>query len=582
MYTFKKDINIKEYNEFIKKYKYASFMQEKAWALVKNNWDNILCGVYEKKVLVAACSILIRKLRKGFTMFYIPRGYLIDFENKELLKFMTENIKILAKKYKAYIVKIDPNFCVSEKFTKNKNLSFDVLSHNYNIKHNNLLNLGYIHQGFSKNLHANLQPRYQMAIPLINDNNEKIKQKNNFTKLTHKRGISLIVLIVTIIVIIILAAAVILTITKNNPVSSAKEATFKEDMSNIQDELSMYISKKYTDDPLSFEKSSVNLSGDSMVTELPSTKKYKEKVSVVEGNLVLNYSKVNSDEKKWFNEVIGNTSNVKEEWQDTIASVKYGVPIPKGFTYKEGTKDTGLVIQDSNENEFVWVPATESTYAKDTSFLGPKPTGDDTLPNGITDETADVKKYGGFYIGRYELSDAGVQKDKPTLTDTDWYHLYNACKDTKLQASDKVKTQMIWGCQWDVTMNWLISSGAKTSDGVNKNSSTWGNYEDSTENAKVTVTEEDGTTTNKYGRKQNTGYSEYWKANNIYDLAGNCFEWTQEAYSTNSRAYRGGYCDVPGSRFPASYRDAGNPADSVYGLRFSSHFNNKVTLDSRA
>ncbi len=174
MYTFKKDINIKEYNEFIKKYKYASFMQEKAWALVKNNWDNILCGVYEKKVLVAACSILIRKLRKGFTMFYIPRGYLIDFENKELLKFMTENIKILAKKYKAYIVKIDPNFCVSEKFTKNKNLSFDVLSHNYNIKHNNLLNLGYIHQGFSKNLHANLQPRYQMAIPLINNNNEKI------------------------------------------------------------------------------------------------------------------------------------------------------------------------------------------------------------------------------------------------------------------------------------------------------------------------------------------------------------------------------------------------------------------------
>ncbi|CDC78980.1 unknown [Clostridium sp. CAG:465] len=59
-------------------------------------------------------------------------------------------------------------------------------------------------------------------------------------------------LIVTIIVIIILAAAVILTITKNNPVSSAKEATFKEDMSNIQDELSMYLSKKYTDNPTSF------------------------------------------------------------------------------------------------------------------------------------------------------------------------------------------------------------------------------------------------------------------------------------------------------------------------------------------
>ena len=225
----------------------------------------------------------------------------------------------------------------------------------------------------------------------------KKRERSKYVNLTDKRGISLIVLIVTIIVIIILAAAVILTLTKNNPVSSAKEATFKEDMANIQDELSMYISKKYTDNPLSFEKSSINLSGNSMVTELPSTKKYKDKVSVVEGNLILNKNKVNSEEKKWFNEVIGNTSNVKEEWQDTIASVKYGVPIPKGFTYKEGTKDTGLVIQDDEKgNEFVWVPATESTYIKDTSFPGDTPTGDDTLPKGITDETADVVKYGAI------------------------------------------------------------------------------------------------------------------------------------------------------------------------------------------
>ena len=87
------------------------------------------------------------------------------------------------------------------------------------------------------------------------EKDEKIKPKDNFAKITQKRGISLIVLIVTIIAIIILAAAVILTISKNNPVSSAKEATFKEDMANIQDELSMYISKKYTDDTLSFDKS---------------------------------------------------------------------------------------------------------------------------------------------------------------------------------------------------------------------------------------------------------------------------------------------------------------------------------------
>ena len=192
-----------------------------------------------------------------------------------------------------------------------------------------------------------------------------------------------------------------------------------------------------------------------------------------------------------------------------------------------------------------------------------------------------VSKYGGFYIGRYELSEAGVQKDKATLTSTNWYNLYKKC--TELKASDKVKTQMIWGCQWDVTMNWLISSGAKTSDEVNKDSSSWGNYSDSKENAKVTVTEEDGTTTNKYGRKQNTGYSEYWKANNIYDLAGNCFEWTQEADSTDDRANRGGYYDNNGSGYPGSNRSSRFPDTSDIGSgRFSSHFNNKVILDSRA
>ena len=189
-----------------------------------------------------------------------------------------------------------------------------------------------------------------------------------------------------------------------------------------------------------------------------------------------------------------------------------------------------------------------------------------------------ISKYGGFYIGRYELSEAGVQKDKATLTNTNWYNLYKKCKE--LNASDKVETRMIWGCQWDVTMNWLISSGAKTSNEVNKDSSSWGNYKDSTENAKVTVTEEDGTTTNKYGSKQNTGYSEYWKANNIYDLAGNCFEWTQEAGYTHYRAVRGGNYSYSGSSNPGSNRYDYDPAlSSGYGTRFSAHFNNKVKIE---
>ena len=60
-----------------------------------------------------------------------------------------------------------------------------------------------------------------------------------------KRGISLIVLIITIIIVIILAAVVILTLTKNNPIESAKEARFKEDLRAVQDQVSLYISSEY-------------------------------------------------------------------------------------------------------------------------------------------------------------------------------------------------------------------------------------------------------------------------------------------------------------------------------------------------
>ena len=189
-----------------------------------------------------------------------------------------------------------------------------------------------------------------------------------------------------------------------------------------------------------------------------------------------------------------------------------------------------------------------------------------------------IKKYGGFYIGRYELSEAGVQKNQPTLINTNWYNLYAKCKS--LNASDKVKTGMIWGCQWDVTCNFIANKGEQKSI---TDSRTWGNYNDSEGDAKVLVTE-NGTETNKYGTKQNTGYSEYWKANNIYDLAGNCWEWTQEAYGTGLRASRGGgYTDSVGSNGPASYRGYGySPGTGISLVRFSSHFNNKVALNSRA
>ena len=388
---------------------------------------------------------------------------------------------------------------------------------------------------------------------------EKEKQRNNFTKLTHKGGISLIVLIVTIIVIIILAAAVILAISNNNPIGSAKEATFKEDVRGMQDELSLYLSKKYTNDSMNFNKEEINLESDKMVEELPSTKKYKDKVKVEKGELVW-IGNTDTEEYEWFKELSGdvssgNDSNIKNEWKDTIASVEDGVPIPKGFTYKEGTKDTGLVIQDEKGNEFVWVPATDSTYAKDTNFRGTPPKDEGPLPKGIKGETADVVKYGGFYIGRYEAgipegdtspsnkTEIPVSKKGVTVWTTIDYNNSKASAESMI-SNEYVQTGLITGKAWDTTCHWIEDSLSSINASASlKDSRYYGNYNDSivpaVENSRA---------------RRTAGFSESWKTKNIYDLAGNMEERTSEVYSNNYSVIRGGCCFNSGVGNPVSYR----------------------------
>ena len=132
----------------------------------------------------------------------------------------------------------------------------------------------------------------------------KINHKNNFTKLTDKNGISLIVLIITIIVIIILAAAVILTISKNNPVDSAKEAKFKEDVRSFQADLSLSVSKDYTakagqrDDK--FNATTFN---DIKGYISSFTKEYEDKLVINNDELKYVGDKVTEKEKKWLNDL---------------------------------------------------------------------------------------------------------------------------------------------------------------------------------------------------------------------------------------------------------------------------------------
>ena len=122
----------------------------------------------------------------------------------------------------------------------------------------------------------------------------------NFTKLTQKKGVSLIVLIVTIIVIIILAAAVILTVSKNNPIDSAREATFKEDVRSFQDELALSVSKDYTK-KAGQRDTKFNATTLEEIQKYISSfnKKYDGKFVIKEDELIYVEDKVSENEKIW-------------------------------------------------------------------------------------------------------------------------------------------------------------------------------------------------------------------------------------------------------------------------------------------
>ena len=422
----------------------------------------------------------------------------------------------------------------------------------------------------------------------------KIKEKSelnkNFTKLTQKRGISLIVLIVTIIVIIILAAVVILSVSKNNPVESAREATFKEDVQTFRDDLALSISKDYTakagqrDNKFNADKYTTGGEADSVYTYIPSfNKKYEGKFAIV--NDELKYAGDEEKEINWSKELgVKKYFVMPENWKATIAeATEDGVPIPKGFTYVTGTKETGTVIEDSIGNQFVWIPATEANYVKDLTFPGDTPTGDTPtgdnklLPKDITDEVADVKKYGGFYIGRYE---AGIPTGKTApsnktvkpvskqgakvWTDID-YDNAKASAESMI-SNDYVQTGLLTGKAWDRTCHWIDDYITNlNADSSLTKSQYYGNYDNSTFKYINSSNKE----VEKILRKKiPAGSTEYTKTKNIYDLAGNVWEWTAEADRTD-RIGRGGTYIV-GGREPVSSRGFDFPSHSYDYLGFRS------------
>ena len=150
--------------------------------------------------------------------------------------------------------------------------------------------------------------------------------------LNKSKGISLIVLIVTIIVVIILAAVVILTLSKNNPIESAKEARFKEDVRTFQDELALSVSKQYAEAGGHRDYKINTTDFEDIKDNIPSfSEKYKDKF-VIE-----------NDELRY----TGNLDEKEKEYAKSL-NVKEKNLLPDEYQQVEYIESTGTQYIDTN------------------------------------------------------------------------------------------------------------------------------------------------------------------------------------------------------------------------------------------
>ena len=110
----------KEYKEFLESHERCHFQQSLEWAKIKDNWKNdiILVRNNEKKI-IGSISILTRKIPIFGNFMYAPRGPVCDIHDKDVLSKLTEGINELAKQYKAFTFKFEPDIVVQdEEFKK--------------------------------------------------------------------------------------------------------------------------------------------------------------------------------------------------------------------------------------------------------------------------------------------------------------------------------------------------------------------------------------------------------------------------------------------------------------------------------
>ncbi|MBF0716228.1 lipid II:glycine glycyltransferase FemX [Gemelliphila palaticanis] len=154
------DINLKEYNDFVTSNYNCNIFQSPQWVDVKNTWGYKRVAVVDNSDnILATAQILIRK-----GLWYLPRGPIMDYKNKDVLSFFLRELKIYAKRNKAKLLKIDiPEILKSAKLSEFKNTA----SKDNSKEILKIFNKErFKHKGFTLNMSDTIQPRFEVVSEL--------------------------------------------------------------------------------------------------------------------------------------------------------------------------------------------------------------------------------------------------------------------------------------------------------------------------------------------------------------------------------------------------------------------------------